>query len=97
MNLYEKETINKIKHHYDIANELIKINQINKAKQELFNKMSKELYDISLDLIDNRNLKVKNHKLKLLISKVLKSINDNYLIEKDSSNTIKDDYLNKIF
>jgi hypothetical protein len=67
MNLIEQEIINKIKHHYEIANELIKLNQINKAKQELFNKMSKELYDISLDLIDNRNLVNKNSDLRKLV------------------------------
>ena len=60
----------KIKDHYEIALNLIKIGQISKAEHELFNKMPRHLYDDSLDLLDNRNLKMKNHELKSLIRKV---------------------------
>lgn len=59
-----------IKNHYGIALKLINSNQESKARSELFNKMDGDLYDKSLDILDNRNLKVKEKKLKSLIDEV---------------------------
>ena len=80
-----------IKQHYEIAFGLINLGKISKAEHELFNKMPKELYDESLDLMDNRNLKVKDPKLKALIRKVHESLSPVDEEEKDSD--ISDDNL----
>lgn len=86
-----KEDLKKIEYHYSVAKGLLQINLEHKAKYELFTTMSVELYDMSLDLLNNRNTKVKEQKLKDLIEEVhnrLKSpikeeenksdLNDNY-------------------
>lgn len=81
----------KIKQHYEIALNLIKIGKTTKAEHELFNKMPSELYDESLDIMDNRNLKVKDPGLKALIREVHESLSPIDEEEKDSD--INDDDL----
>ena len=79
-----KEEEKQIKYHYEIALELIMINQMNKAKYELYNKMNAQLYDISLDLMDNRNMNaIKAKDLKGLIIEVHEMIAE-YKEEDDS-------------
>jgi len=81
----------KIKNHYEIALNLINLGQISKAEHELFSKMPGELYDESLDLLDNRNLKMKNPVLKALIRKVHELLMPEEEIEdKESDITDKD-------
>jgi len=83
---------NLIKNHYEIALNLINLKEIKKAKLELYNKMPIELYDESLDILNNRNLKNKNKKLKELIDKVHEKINDYNDKEKESN--LNDDNIN---
>jgi len=83
---------NLIKNHYEIALNLINLKEIKKAKLELYNKMPIELYDESLDILNNRNLKFKNRKLKQLIENVHSLINDYNEQEKESN--INDNNIN---
>ena len=64
------DDIEQIKNHYEIALELINLNQLNKARHELYNKMNDRLYDLSLDLMDNRNISNSNKEIKNLICEV---------------------------
>ena len=79
-----KEQEKQIKHHYEIALELIMLNQMVKAKLELYNKMNADLYDVSLDLMENRNMgNIKAKDLKGLIIEVHEMIQE-YKQEDDS-------------
>ena len=79
-----KEQEQQIKYHYEIALELIMINQMSKAKLELYNRMNADLYDISLDLMENRNMNaIKAKDLKGLIVEVHEMIQE-YKEEDDS-------------
>jgi len=83
---------NLIKNHYEIALNLINLKEIKKAKLELYNKMPIELYDESLDILNNRNLKFKNRKLKQLIENVHSLIND--INEQEKESNINDNNIN---
>ena len=79
-----KEQEKQIKHHYEIALELIMLNQMTKAKLELYNRMNADLYDVSLDLMENRNMgNIKAKDLKGLIIEVHEMIQE-YKQEDDS-------------
>lgn len=80
-----------IKKHYEIALNLIKLNQLEKAKKELFNKMPIELYDLSLDIMDNRNLINRNIELRKLITEVHNKLEP---IELDRESDIQDNFIN---
>ena len=82
-----------IKKHYEIALNLINIGQMSKAKFELYNKMNRELYDESLDLLDNRNMKykLKSGDLKSLIDEVHQLISDH---KEECDNDLEDDNFN---
>ena len=90
MQIIDKEVIDKIKYHYEIANNLIDVDKINKAKYELFVKMSKNLYDISLDIMDNRNLINNNIDLKKLIIKTHNKLEPKEL---DKESDIDDNFI----
>ena len=79
-----KEQEKQIKYHYEIALELIMLNQMTKAKLELYNRMNADLYDVSLDLMENRNMgNIKAKDLKGLIIEVHEMIQE-YKQEDDS-------------
>ena len=90
-----KEQEKQIKFHYEIALDLLLLNQIVKAKHELYNKMNKELYDVSLDLMDNRNMgNIKAKDLKALILEVHEMLVDS---EENNEESDLNDNFNKLY
>lgn len=59
-----------IEDYYTEALRQIKKSNFKEATKILYNKMPTDLYDLSLDILYNRNLKFSNAKLKDLIEKV---------------------------
>ncbi len=88
-----KEQQKEIKYHYEIALELIMLNQMTKAKLELYNRMNSNLYDLSLDLMENRNRdNIKAKDLKGLIIEVHEMIQE--YKEEDEDSELNDKFNN---
>ena len=65
-----EENLDLIRQYYTISQDLIKLNLKHKARHEIYNAMPVNLYDLSLDILNNRNSTIKDPKLKELIEEV---------------------------
>ena len=87
----------KIEEYYSRTLEYIQKNDLNKALKVLHNEMPMELYDASLDLLDNRNVDVKHLKVKELVIIVDNLLNKNSSEEEGSFSDLNDGFINNIF
>lgn len=64
-----------IKSHYEIAKELLGLGEIAKAQHELYNRMSVNLYDESINFVATKGSSEKDVALRDLITEVTLKIN----------------------
>ena len=84
MNADEKNLqLNVISSFYRTAFDLLKKDNRKDAEKVLYEAMPKNLYDISLDILDNRNDKMSNEKLRKLISSVDKILNPTLIADEE--------------
>ena len=75
-----KEKLRKIEEYYMTAWKHLVKNDVKSATLTLYNRMPFDLYDLSLDILYNRNLEFSNEELRHLIEKV-----DNKLCEESQT------------
>ena len=77
---------------YTAVDQLLKDDNMVDALKILYDAMPRDLYDKSLDILDNRNDKIASQSLRRLITRVDKKINPTLIADEENVAIPKDDY-----
>ena len=92
-----KINFKEMERYYNIVLRYIQKDEMKLALKVLHNEMPVELYDASLDLLDNRNVDVKHVKLKQLVTIVDNLLNRESTDDYSYTSDIPDGFLDNIY